>query len=150
MFLFLSQCDGVFFQQQTINTARIADDDDDDDDDDVQKKACRVLAERAKGEKFLGTFLRVHSNKIFMQQVVLKNRKNVVNANRVWQRALFLSNNKNNKSMYYALPLVPGILLSPSFLRIFNLPMAACIRCPLRFSSALFNRPLVCFVNQPK
>ena len=69
MFLFLSQCDGIFFQQQTINTARIADDDDDDDDD-VQKKACRVLAERAKGEKFLGTFLRVHSNKIFMQQVV--------------------------------------------------------------------------------
>ena len=53
-------------------------------------------------------------------------------------------------SLYYALPLVPGILLSPSFLRIFNLPMAACIRCPLRFSSALFNRPLVCFVNQPK
>ena len=69
MFLFLSQCDGIFFQQQTINTARIADDDDDDDDD-VQKKACRVLAERAKVEKFLGTFLRVHSNKIFMQQVV--------------------------------------------------------------------------------
>ena len=70
MFLFLSQCDGVFFQQQTINTARIADDDDDDDDDDVQKKACRVLAERAKGEKFLGTFVRVHGNKILMQQVV--------------------------------------------------------------------------------
>jgi hypothetical protein len=45
-------------------------DDDDDDDDDVQKKACRVLAERAKGEKFLGTFVRVHGNKIFMQQVV--------------------------------------------------------------------------------
>ena len=44
--------------------------DDDDDDDDVQKKACRVLAERAKGEKFLGTFVRVHRNKIFMQQVV--------------------------------------------------------------------------------
>ena len=66
MFLFLSQCDGIFFQQQTTRTARIADDD--DDDDDVQKKACRVLAERAKGEKFLGTFLRVHSNKIFMQQ----------------------------------------------------------------------------------
>lgn len=64
MFLFLSQCDGIFFQQQTIRT-RIAD----DDDDDVQKKACRVLAERAKGEKFLGTFLRVHSNKIFMQVV---------------------------------------------------------------------------------
>ena len=67
MFLFLSQCDGIFFQQQTIRT-RIADDDDDDDDY-VQKKACRVLAERAKGEKFLGTFLRVHSNKIFMQVV---------------------------------------------------------------------------------
>ena len=67
MFLFLSQCDGIFFQQQTTRTARIADD---DDDDDVQKKACRVLAERAKGEKFLGTFLRVHSHKIFMQQVV--------------------------------------------------------------------------------
>ena len=66
MFLFLSQCDGIFFQQQTIRT-RIADDD--DDDDDVKKKACRVLAERAKGEKFLGTFLRVHSNKIFMQVV---------------------------------------------------------------------------------
>ena len=71
MFLFLSQCDGTFFQQQTTRTARIADDDNnDDDDDDVQKKACRVLAERAKGEKFLGTFVRVHRNKIFMQQVV--------------------------------------------------------------------------------
>ena len=143
MFLFLSQCDGIFFQQQTIRTARIADDDDDDDDDDVQKKACRVLAERAKGEKFLGTFLRVHSNKIFMQQVVLKNRKNVVNAKSSFSFSTITS-------LYYALPLVPGILLSPSFLRIFNLPMAACIRCPLRFSSALFNRPLVCFVNQPK
>ena len=71
MFLFLSQCDGIFFQQQTTRIARIADDDDDDDDDDVQKKACRVLAERAKGEKILGTFVRVHSNKIFMQQQVV-------------------------------------------------------------------------------
>jgi len=69
MFLFLSQCDGIFFQQQTIRTRIADDDDDDDDDDDVKKKACRVLAERAKGEKFLGTFLRVHSNKIFMQVV---------------------------------------------------------------------------------
>ena len=70
MFLFLSQCDGIFFQQQTTRTA------DDDDDDDVQKKACRVLAERAKGEKFLGTFLRVHiRNKIFMQQGLFEKQK---------------------------------------------------------------------------
>jgi hypothetical protein len=77
MFLFLSQCDGTFFQQQTTRTARIADDDNnDDDDDDVQKKACRVLAERAKGEKFLGTFLRVHiRNKIFMQQGLFEKQK---------------------------------------------------------------------------
>ena len=74
MFLFLSQCDGIFFQQQTTRTARIADDD--DDDDDVQKKARRVLAERAKGEKFLGTFLRVHiRNKIFMQQGLFEKQK---------------------------------------------------------------------------
>jgi hypothetical protein len=74
MFLFLSQCDGIFFQQQTTRTARIADDC--DDDDDVQKKACRVLAERAKGEKFLGTFLRVHiRNKIFMQLGLFEKQK---------------------------------------------------------------------------
>lgn len=63
---------GIFFQQQTTRIARIAD----DDDDDVQKKACRVLAERAKGEKFLGTFLRVHiRNKIFMQQGLFEKQK---------------------------------------------------------------------------
>ena len=141
MFLFLSQCDGIFFQQQTTRTARIADDD--DDDDDVQKKACRVLAERAKGEKFLGTFVRVTGTRFSCSSRLFEKQKKCCKREELF---FFLS----ITSLYYALPLVPGILLSPSFLRIFNLPMAACIRCPLRFSSALFNRPLVCFVNQPK
>ena len=70
MFLFLSQCDGIFFQQQTTRTARIADDDDDDDDD-VQKKACRVLDEEQKERNFWGHSCGVTGTKIFMQQQVV-------------------------------------------------------------------------------
>jgi len=78
MFLFLSQCDGIFFQQQTTRTARIADDD--DDDDDVQKKACRVLDERAKGEKFLGTFLQESTGTRFSCSRFFEKQKKCCNA----------------------------------------------------------------------